>query len=100
MKLITTNVALIAALRCSYRVTHEELQQIIEYMIIPKRWVGLWLEWEVGSEGTGWAVGCLYSPVNGAAGPLTRRPGAAGLQISTHAHICTEEQPGSFAGEC
>lgn len=41
----------------------------------------------------GWVVGCRYSPVNGAAGPLIRRPGASGLQIATHAHICTDEQP-------
>lgn len=54
----------------------------------------------VGGWMGGYRVGGVYSPVNGAAGPLTRRPGAAGLQISAHAHICTEEQPGSFAGEC
>lgn len=50
-------------------------------------------EWVDGLEAVGWVVGCRYSPVNGAAGPLIRRPGAPGLQIATHAHICTEEQP-------
>lgn len=93
MKLITTNVALIAVLRCSYWVTHEGLQQIIECMIIPEWWEGLCLEWVDGLEAIGWVVGCRYSPVNGAAGPLICRPGAPGLQITTHAHICKEEQP-------
>lgn len=51
-----------------------------------------------GLEGAGWEVGCLYSPVNGAAGPLTHCPGAAGLQISTHAHICREEYPDHLKG--
>lgn len=92
MKLITTNVALIAVLRCSYWVTHEGLQQIIECMIIPEWWEGLCLEWVDGLEAIGWVVGCRYSPVNGAAGPLIRRPGAPRLQIATHAHICKEEQ--------
>lgn len=96
MKLITTNVALIAVLRCSYWVTHEGLQQIIECMIISEWWVGLCLVWVDGLEGMRWAVGCRYSPVNGAAGPLIRRPGAPGFQISTHAHVCTKEQPENF----
>lgn len=60
--------------------------------------MGLCLEWVGGLEGVGWEVGRLYSPVNGAAGPLTHCPGAAGLQISTHAHICTEEQPDHLKG--
>lgn len=33
----------------------------------------------------------LYSPVSGVAGPLTRCPGAAGLQLSAHAGVCAEE---------
>lgn len=52
----------------------------------------------VGGCSGGWEVGRLYSPVNGVAGPLTHCPGAAGLQISTHAHICTEEQPDHLKG--
>lgn len=30
--------------------------------------------------------------INGVAGPLTRCPGAAGLQLSTHAHVSRAEQ--------
>lgn len=44
-------------------------------------------------EGVQWGqVGMLYSPVSAVAGPLTCCPGAAGLQLSTHARVCTGEQ--------
>lgn len=45
------------------------------------------------SEGYMVGVGGLYSPISGVAGPLARCPGTAGLQLSTHACVCTEEKP-------
>lgn len=38
-----------------------------------------------------WGRAGLYSPVSGVAGPLARCPGAAGLQLSTHAGVWAEE---------
>lgn len=45
------------------------------------------------SEGYTVGEGGLYSPISGVAGPLTSCPGTAGFQLSTHAHVCTEEKP-------
>lgn len=83
MKLITNNAAFIGKLRCSRRVTDKGAAAnngTCDY---------LWVRMLV-------CVQCSHSPISGVAGPLRGCPGAAWLQLSTHAHVCMKEQPINF----